>query len=90
MKFLRARRGQITILVAISLTVLLGFWDWPTDVGVLWAIKRKAQTAADAAAVAGLNATETTDSSAYSTAATDVATLNGFTDWQPKHHRKRD
>ncbi len=79
MKLLRARRGQITILVAISLTVLLGFVGLATDVGVLWAIKRKAQTAADAAAVAGLNATETTDSSAYSTAATDVATLNGFT-----------
>src|SRR5208283_422657 len=79
MKFLRARRGQITILVAISLTVLLGFLGLAADVGVLWAVKRKAQTAADAAAVAGLNATETTNSSSYSSAATDVATLNGFT-----------
>jgi hypothetical protein len=42
-------------------------------------VRRKAQTAADAAAVAGSNATLGSDSSAYSTAATDVATLNGFT-----------
>ena len=67
------------VLVALSVTVLLGFLGLATDVGVLWATKRKAQTAADAAAVAGANATLGSDSSAYSTAATDVATLNGFT-----------
>jgi Flp pilus assembly protein TadG len=79
MKFLRAKRGQVVVLVALSVTVLLGFLGLATDIGVLWSIKRKAQTAADAAAVAGLNATLGTDSSAYSAAATDVATLNGFT-----------
>ncbi len=80
MKFLRAhKKGQVLVLVALAITVLLGFLGLATDVGVLWAIKRKAQTAADAASVAGLNATLGTDGSAYSTAATDVATLNGFT-----------
>jgi len=66
-------------LVALSVVVLLGFLGLATDVGVLWATKRKAQTAADAAAVAGANATLGTQSSSYSAAATDVATLNGFT-----------
>ena len=79
MKPVRAKRGQIIVLVALSVTVLLGFLGLATDIGVLWSIKRKAQTAADAAAVAGANATLGSDSSAYSTAATDVATLNGFT-----------
>jgi hypothetical protein len=79
MKFARAQKGQVMVLVALSVTVLLGFLGLATDVGVLWATKRKAQTAADAAAVAGVNATLGSDSSAYSTAATDVATLNGFT-----------
>ena len=82
MKFLRAQRGQVIVLVALSVTVLLGFLGLATDVGVLWATKRKAQTAADAAAVAGVNATLTTQSSSYSTAATDVAALNGFTNGQ--------
>jgi hypothetical protein len=79
MKFVRAKRGQVIVLVALSVTVLLGFLGLATDVGVLWATKRKAQTAADAAAVAGANATLGSDSAAYSTAATDVAALNGFT-----------
>jgi len=79
MKFGRAKRGQIIVLVALSITVLLGFLGLATDIGVLWATKRKAQTAADAAAVAGVNATLGTNSSGYSTAASDVASLNGFT-----------
>src|SRR5271167_312056 len=79
MKSTRAKRGQVIVLVALSVTVLLGFLGLATDVGVLWATKRRAQTAADAAAVAGANATLGTDSSGYSTAANDVATLNGFT-----------
>ena len=48
MKFRRTHKGQIIVLVALSVTVLLGFLGLATDVGVLWATKRKAQTAADA------------------------------------------
>jgi len=80
MKFVRAQQGQVMVLVALSVVVLLGFMGLATDLGVLWATRRRAQTAADAAAVAGANATLGSDSSAYSTAATDVASLNGFTD----------
>jgi uncharacterized membrane protein len=80
MKFFhKSQRGQVMVLVALSVIVLLGFMGLATDLGLLWAVRRKAQTAADAAAVAGSNATLGSDSSAYSTAATDVATLNGFT-----------
>src|SRR5208283_3115149 len=75
----KAQRGQVMVLVALSVIVLLGFMGLATDLGVLWAVRRKAQTAADAAAVAGANATLGSDSAAYSTAATDVAALNGFT-----------
>src|SRR5271166_5395832 len=75
----KAQRGQVMVLVALSVIVLLGFMGLATDLGVLWAVRRKAQTAADAAAVAGANATLGSDSSAYATAATDVASLNGFT-----------
>jgi hypothetical protein len=79
MKFLRAKRGQVMVLVAVSVTILLGFLGLATDMGVLWATRRRAQTAADAAAVAGVNATMTTQSSNYAAAATDVASINGFT-----------
>ncbi len=82
MKFHRAQRGQVIVLVALSVTVLLGFLGLATDVGLLWATKRKAQTAADAAAVAGVNATLTTQSGSYAAAATDVASINGFTNGQ--------
>ncbi len=75
----KAQRGQVMVLVALSVIVLLGFMGLATDLGFLWAVRRKAQTAADAAAVAGANATLGSDSSAYSSAATDVASLNGFT-----------
>jgi len=67
------------VLVALSVVVLLGFLGLATDLGLLWSMRRKAQTAADAAANAGLNAVDSGSSSSYSTAATDVATLNGFT-----------
>ncbi len=82
MRPIRKQRGQIMVLVALSVTVLLGFLGLATDVGILWATKRKAQTAADAAAVAGVNATMTTEGANYSAAATDVASLNGFTNGQ--------
>ncbi len=82
MHYLRQPRGQVIVLMALSVTVLLGFLGLATDVGVLWATKRKAQTAADAAAVAGVNATMSSEGGSYSTAATDVAALNGFTNGQ--------
>jgi hypothetical protein len=79
MKSVQKQRGQVIVLVALAMTVLLGFLGLATDVGMLWAVRRKAQTAADAAAGAGLDAVLVGQSSGYSSAATDVATINGFT-----------
>lgn len=53
MKQLRDESGQTLVLVAVGLTVLLGFLALATDVGVQLHRKALAQTAADAAAMAG-------------------------------------
>ena len=46
-------RGQITVLTALCLVVLLGFVALAVDVGVLFRSKRNLQIVADAAATAG-------------------------------------
>ena len=46
-------RGGVAVLVALALTALLGFAALVVDVGLLWAVRAEAQTAADAAALAG-------------------------------------
>jgi hypothetical protein len=46
-------RGSVAVLVALALAVLLGFAALVVDVGLLWAVRAEAQTAADAAALAG-------------------------------------
>jgi hypothetical protein len=46
-------RGSVAITVALSLTVLLGFAALVVDVGLNWAARTGAQTAADSAALAG-------------------------------------
>lgn len=76
--------GQILIMVAISLTVLLGFVGFATDVGVLLHEKRELQTAADSAALGGatealIEGTPTTVTGGIATAALNDAALNGFT-----------
>ncbi|MBV8358098.1 MAG: hypothetical protein JO189_09215, partial [Deltaproteobacteria bacterium] len=75
-------RGQVLVLVAISLTVLLGFAALATDVGLLYVNRRQMQSAADAAAIAGANARLGSQSGSYQSAAKQVASLNGFTDGQ--------
>lgn len=77
-------RGQALVFVAVSMSVLLGFTAFATDVGVLMHVKREAQTAADSAAIGA--ATEalaegnptTLTSGEYNAGKTD-ASLNGFT-----------
>lgn len=49
----RNERGQMLVMTAIELTLLIGFLAIATDVGVLFHSKRKMQIAADAAATAG-------------------------------------
>jgi uncharacterized membrane protein len=41
------------VLLALALTVLLGFAALVVDIGLSWAVRAEAQTAADAAALAG-------------------------------------
>lgn len=84
MKKLGSESGTVLIFVALSLTLLLGFVGFATDVGVLLHEKREAQTAADSAALAA--ATEaiaegdpTTLTSSITQAAQNDAALNGFT-----------
>jgi hypothetical protein len=46
--------GQVAIVVAVMLTVLLAFGTLVVDVGLNWAARTQAQAAADAAALAGV------------------------------------
>ena len=46
-------RGSVAVLMALALTMLLGFAALVVDVGLSWAARAEAQTAADAAALAG-------------------------------------
>jgi len=46
-------RGSVAVLIALALTVLLGFAALVVDVGLSWAVRAETQTAADAAALAG-------------------------------------
>ena len=45
--------GQVAIIVALTLTVMLGFGALVVDVGLNWAARTQLQSAADAAALAG-------------------------------------
>lgn len=84
MKIFKEESGQVLVLTALSMVLLLGFVGFATDVGVLLHERRIVQTAADSAAIAG--ATEalqegspTTVSSGMWNAAASDAKLNGFT-----------
>jgi hypothetical protein len=48
-----SERGSVAITVALSLTLLLGLAALVVDVGLNWAARTSAQTAADSAALAG-------------------------------------
>jgi Putative Flp pilus-assembly TadE/G-like len=51
-----SERGSVAITVALCLTVLLGFAALVVDIGLNWATRTSAQTAADSAALAGASA----------------------------------
>ena len=48
-----SERGSVAITVALSLTLLLAFAALVVDIGLSWAARTSAQTAADSAALAG-------------------------------------
>jgi Putative Flp pilus-assembly TadE/G-like len=75
---LKRARGQILVLAAIAMTVLIAFVALATDVGLLWTERRHMQTATDAAAIAAAIALRNGDS--ITPAADNVAGLEGFTD----------
>jgi hypothetical protein len=72
--------GQVLLLVTIAIVVLLGFSALSVDIGLLYSTRRRMQTAADAAAIAGASALR--DSQDYTKAAADVTSFNGFTNSQ--------
>jgi len=69
-------------LVATGLAAIVGLVALAFDIGFLYSTRRRMQTAADAAAVAAANALQSSNAANYATAATDVATLNGYTNGQ--------
>lgn len=84
MKNWKNENGQVLIVTALSMTVLLGFVGFATDVGILLRERRIVQTAADAAAIGASTESmyESTPSSVTSgmwSAASRDASLNGFT-----------
>ena len=75
MRFRKDESGQIMILAALSMTVVLGFMALAIDVGLLFNGKRKLQNAADAAATSAaidymFNASQTTSRAAANSAVT--------------------
>jgi len=77
--------GQVLVLTALSVTLLMGFMGLAADIGVLFHDRRNLQSAADAAAIAGALAYKyDTQSGNFSNRTTDIqnaakaaAALNG-------------
>ena len=53
MRMLRDERGNVLVLAALSMTMLMSFMAFGIDVGYLYNTQRQLQTLADAAAMAG-------------------------------------
>jgi Flp pilus assembly protein TadG len=79
MKIFRDEKGQTLVLTAVCMAGLLGFMALALDVGVLYHTRRDAQTAADAAAMAGaLDYLYNHSVSSAQTAACNAAGQNGI------------
>jgi len=84
----KSESGQVMVLAAGAMLLVIGMAALAVDVGSLYATRRNMQTAADAAAIAGANALETNcgtnagctceSQSSCTSAAQDLATFNGF------------
>jgi Flp pilus assembly protein TadG len=78
----RDERGVSAIMVALSLTVLVGFAGLGVETGLWYSIKRQNQSAADAAALSAayeILAGNTNVTTNLTPAATRAATQNGYT-----------
>jgi hypothetical protein len=74
-----SERGSVAITVALSLTVLLGLAALVVDVGLNWAARTSAQTAADSAALAGASRLLVDGPSAAISTVQDLLTQNRVT-----------
>jgi Flp pilus assembly protein TadG len=85
----KSESGQVMVLAAGAMLLIIGMAALAVDFGSLYATRRNMQTAADAAAIAGANALETncgttadcdcSKVTACTNSGADVATLNGYT-----------
>jgi Flp pilus assembly protein TadG len=82
LKFLRDRRGQAMVFVALCMTVFIGFVGLAVDVGHCRYVQRNMQIAADAAALAGAAEVRicggVQNCSALQTAAQNALAENGY------------
>jgi len=81
-RFWRDERGIGAIMVALSLTILVGFAGLGVETGLWYSIKRQNQSAADAAALSAayeILAGNTSVTTNLTPAATRAATQNGYT-----------
>lgn len=77
--FASDRSGAVLIYTGLIITALLGFGGLAVDAGMWYATKRSAQSAADAAALAGaLEVARGSDSATVLAKATNDAQLNGY------------
>jgi Flp pilus assembly protein TadG len=72
------RRGNVAVLVALSLPVLVGFAGLGLETGVWYKTKRVAQNSADAAAISGAIERAKNNSLGMTTTATAEAVRNGW------------
>src|SRR5271167_222042 len=72
-----AARGQVLVLATMVIVVLVGMVALATDLGILWSERRQMQSATDAAAIAAVSALRSSGN--VTSAARNVASLNGFT-----------
>ena len=80
MRFRNGESGQMIVMLAISMTALMGFMALAVDVGILFHVRREVQIAADAAAEAGaLDYHYNPSGSTASAAALAAASQNGVT-----------
>jgi len=76
------QRGFVLVTAILSTPILLAFCGLAVDVGYLCLVKTRMQTAADAAALGGVQELRMNGSSTIVTAAKGDAAHNGFTDGQ--------
>lgn len=77
MRIMRDESGQMLVLTAVSLVVLMGFVALAVDVGTLFRAQRNMQIAADAGAIAAAMDAEFNPASNPTLAAQTAAQLNG-------------